>query len=281
MDKEDQNKIIKKVKTSGKGGEESSDSDSEDTSDETQDTGADDTSDETQDTGSDDTVNTGSTDTEDDSENMFETEMLDEMSLNDEKTILLIDMYDNGDEKIKHILTRLVSYSNKINKDEFISDLRMDTGNSDVLRIFIKLDDLGIDVPDYLRRSAYTPNQLISLDIEPEAEYSDINEGDFLLKNPKKNNMFQEGSNDILDEKDDRCTRIAKRKYDVWPSAYASGAVVRCRKGEIWKGVDENYLSELDKLEEKWSEKYKKSIDCNNPKGFSQKAHCQGKKKHG
>ena len=28
-----------------------------------------------------------------------------------------------------------------------------------------------------------------------------------------------------------------------------------------------------------WSEKYKKSIDCNNPKGFSQKAHCQGRKK--
>lgn len=32
-------------------------------------------------------------------------------------------------------------------------------------------------------------------------------------------------------------------------------------------------------IEDKWSEKYKKSIDCNNPKGFSQKAHCQGKKK--
>ena len=28
-----------------------------------------------------------------------------------------------------------------------------------------------------------------------------------------------------------------------------------------------------------WSSKYKKSIDCNNPKGFSQKAHCAGKKK--
>jgi hypothetical protein len=28
-----------------------------------------------------------------------------------------------------------------------------------------------------------------------------------------------------------------------------------------------------------WSSKYKKSIDCNNPKGFSQKAHCQGRKK--
>ena len=32
-------------------------------------------------------------------------------------------------------------------------------------------------------------------------------------------------------------------------------------------------------MKEKWSEKYKRSIDCNNPKGFSQKAHCQGKKK--
>ena len=31
--------------------------------------------------------------------------------------------------------------------------------------------------------------------------------------------------------------------------------------------------------EKKWSDKYKKSIDCNNPKGFSQKAHCDGKKK--
>jgi len=34
-----------------------------------------------------------------------------------------------------------------------------------------------------------------------------------------------------------------------------------------------------EEIEEKWSEKYKKSIDCNNPKGFSQKAHCQGRKK--
>ena len=39
---------------------------------------------------------------------------------------------------------------------------------------------------------------------------------------------------DVLQE-DDRCTRIAKQKYDTWPSAYASGAVVRCRRGEIWK----------------------------------------------
>jgi hypothetical protein len=33
-------------------------------------------------------------------------------------------------------------------------------------------------------------------------------------------------------------------------------------------------------MEETWSEKYKNSIDCSNPKGFSQKAHCQGRKKN-
>ena len=33
-------------------------------------------------------------------------------------------------------------------------------------------------------------------------------------------------------------------------------------------------------LIEKWSDKYKKSINCSNPKGFSQKAHCAGKKKN-
>jgi len=45
--------------------------------------------------------------------------------------------------------------------------------------------------------------------------------------------------------KDDRCTRIAKRKYDVWPSAYASGAVVKCRQGKIWKGVSEGQEEDL------------------------------------
>ena len=38
-------------------------------------------------------------------------------------------------------------------------------------------------------------------------------------------------------------------------------------------------LAEDEEVEEKWSKKYKRSINCNNPKGFSQKAHCAGRKK--
>jgi hypothetical protein len=34
-----------------------------------------------------------------------------------------------------------------------------------------------------------------------------------------------------------------------------------------------------EQVNEKWSQKYKSSINCANPKGFSQRAHCAGKKK--
>lgn len=34
-----------------------------------------------------------------------------------------------------------------------------------------------------------------------------------------------------------------------------------------------------DYIDEKWSNKYKRSINCANPRGFSQRAHCAGRKK--
>jgi len=43
--------------------------------------------------------------------------------------------------------------------------------------------------------------------------------------------------------------------------------------------VDENQSIDEDYIDEKWSQKYKSSINCASPKGFSQKAHCAGRKK--
>jgi hypothetical protein len=172
----------------------------------------------------------------------------------------------------------------------------------------------------------------------------------------------------MINEKKDACYYKVKSRYKVWPSAYASGALVKCRKkgasnwgtgGKKNEGTEqfqpklkyEEYLElaneiqkrfndavrtnntelakeieqerialdkrakqgltlenlgmpypgtyeqetlpyrtkgqkrtqsiafETKQIEEKWSEKYKKSINCNNPKGFSQRAHCQGRKK--
>ena len=55
---------------------------------------------------------------------------------------------------------------------------------------------------------------------------------------------------EILSEKKvkrDRCLRIADRKFDK-PSAYKSGAVVRCRAGKIWKDIKENKLVEAKQV---------------------------------
>jgi len=43
-----------------------------------------------------------------------------------------------------------------------------------------------------------------------------------------------------------------------------------------WSSTDK---VQEDYVEEKWSQKYKSSINCANPKGFSQRAHCAGRKK--
>jgi len=43
----------------------------------------------------------------------------------------------------------------------------------------------------------------------------------------------------LLEKREDRCKRIADRRYDK-PSAYKSGAIVRCRQGKIWKKLKED-----------------------------------------
>jgi len=45
------------------------------------------------------------------------------------------------------------------------------------------------------------------------------------------------------------------------------------------RAADPIRVSTESQIDEKWSEKYKSSIDCDNPKGFSQRAHCQGRNK--
>ncbi len=82
--------------------------------------------------------------------------------------------------------------------------------------------------------------------------------------------------NEILSEKKaDRCKRIADRKYDK-PSAYKSGAIVRCRKGNIWKDLKEEFEKLTEAQKETLRTWFKRSgpkgkeggwVDCNAPDG--------------
>jgi hypothetical protein len=81
---------------------------------------------------------------------------------------------------------------------------------------------------------------------------------------------------EVLEEKKkkrDRCLRIADRKFDK-PSAYKSGAVVRCRKGDIWKDIKEEFQSLNEKEKETLRTWFKRQgtpgkeggwVDCNAP----------------
>jgi hypothetical protein len=46
----------------------------------------------------------------------------------------------------------------------------------------------------------------------------------------------------------------------------------------VYRSFINSMKEKTKEMREDWSNKYKKSIDCNNPKGFSQKAHCQARK---
>jgi len=80
----------------------------------------------------------------------------------------------------------------------------------------------------------------------------------------------------VLEEKTkrDRCLRIADRKFDK-PSAYKSGAVVRCRQGKIWKGINE------DESLHKWFKRQGPSgkeggwVDCNTCRTVDGKKKCK------
>ena len=67
---------------------------------------------------------------------------------------------------------------------------------------------------------------------------------------------------DLNEKKADRCKRIADRKYDK-PSAYKSGSIVRCRKGDIWKGIKES----LENLTEAQKETLRTWFNHQGPKG--------------
>ena len=45
-----------------------------------------------------------------------------------------------------------------------------------------------------------------------------------------KGKLITEAEFDRLAEKKDACYHKVKSRYKVWPSAYASGALVQCRK---------------------------------------------------
>lgn len=106
-----------------------------------------------------------------------------------------------------------------------------------------------------------------------------------------KSGLYSQGTDAILAVNDTikelpESKKNAKKQFRA--DLYSDPEYIEYKKNKNNFGVanvntqDPFYKQDNDiefEIFEKWSEKYKKSIDCNNPKGFSQRAHCQGRKK--
>jgi hypothetical protein len=202
-----------------------------------------------------------------------------------EKLFEMFERYLEGDEDWM-IDTEELDYSDELNGDEFDNDeieILPDNIDEDV----DELDEDGTNVfstefDSPVGRSAYGfmsggPEQFSDDENKPQDGYQDD------IENIQ--NMFDYASqHDSDSESKDMIRNLNKQMNtdfdgdepsdDETPAYnFVSGGPpgVTFREGD--EELDE------EEVEEKWSEKYKKSIDCSNPKGFSQKAHCQGKKK--
>lgn len=79
---------------------------------------------------------------------------------------------------------------------------------------------------------------------------------------------------------------IANKKQARDPR-YSMSITKDVRPGEVGRQLKKMHLADnvqklqeqITTLKEKWSAKYKRSINCNRPRGFSQQAHCAGRKK--
>ena len=89
--------------------------------------------------------------------------------------------------------------------------------------------------------------------------------------------------NEVLLEKKkaDRCLRIARRRYKK-SSAYRSGAIERCRQGDIWVGLKEELI--LEKVKETLRTWFKRKgtpgkkggwVDCNTCREVDGKTKCK------
>jgi hypothetical protein len=80
---------------------------------------------------------------------------------------------------------------------------------------------------------------------------------------------------------------VVANKKQVRDPRYSMSITKDVRPGEVSRQLKKMHLADsvsqlqeqIATLKEKWSAKYKRSINCNRPQGFSQRAHCAGRKK--
>jgi hypothetical protein len=145
----------------------------------------------------------------------------------------------------------------EINKDIKDAKLRLDIGK-DLNQITYLQDKYKQYMPIKEYNLSPFKRKVLSKITKPSSDYADkLKTLDMIAKDPNTS-------------KDPELQReLIRRKQELLATQESSTVLYTNRLADMMG----------KRLGEGWSEKYKKSINCSNPRGFSQRVHCQGRKK--
>jgi hypothetical protein len=141
----------------------------------------------------------------------------------------------------------------------------MKLAESSETEIEVKLD--GVEVPGKFNDFDHARNKASKLISYSKGEVAEIFVNGQLKMRLKLNTPHQHFNEEAAG------VGVVANKKQASDPRYMMSLTKDVKPGEI-----DRQLKKFN-LKEKWSQKYKRSINCSNPKGFSQRAHCQGRKK--
>ena len=150
--------------------------------------------------------------------------------------------------------------------------------NKELITLYTDERYFGADVPDsYAKR----PSNPISVDslfgYEPSSKMDDIHHKDEVLQIALKMKSGTWDGDPIVVRKDPKGYQVLDGHHRMHAARKAG---LDTLDAVVVDAEDIEYSDQVrEQVEEGWSNKYKSSINCSNPKGFSQKAHCASKKK--
>ena len=150
--------------------------------------------------------------------------------------------------------------------------------NKELITLYTNPAYFGADVPESYMQRPCKPVPVDSLfGYEPESKMDDIHHKNDVLQLALQMRTGEYDGPPIVCRKHPKGLQVLDGHHRMQAARRAG---VDTLDAVIVDSEDIQYSDSVrEQVEEGWSDKYKKSINCSNPKGFSQKAHCAGKKK--
>ena len=201
-------------------------------------------------------------------------------------------LFDLDSQVYDHVLDQLADQGFNVKADIYkkrqrpaVSPQAQDDWNAYLLKRQAQLDATPGEM--YVVTGWYAGREYSSVEEKIKAVSPEEAKKKFLAQ--RKNSKFRKIDVETKRERDARGddweTRANTSENQGWAATFTSeesGQMAGTPAiGGMWAGYQqrENQPIDEDYIDEKWSQKYKSSINCANPKGFSQRAHCAGRKK--